>query len=315
MKVQKKKLEIVNYKCIIANQGVNTLVGFTIKASELWNIVEINKREPDKNKGYQRTLSLKRVESIARYIKKGNPIPLSILISFDHAQIDKTKRTITIPNKKNAGWVIDGQHRLAGAHESNTNIELFVIAFISLPLENQVKEFITINKEAKGVPSSLYLDLLKRLPKDKTEKELLQERATNISDALRKDEDSPFFNKIVIMSSPKKGEISLTNFVRKITPLIQKNGKLSLYTIEEQVTIINNYYIALNKVFPQYFLDEEPVLLQTIGFGAVLNFFPTVFDICIKLQHGFAIKDIVIILKNIEDFDFSEYKGATGSAA
>ena len=58
--------------------------------------------------------------------------------------------------------MIDGQHRLAGAHEAvalGTDLVLPVIGFLDLSIEKQVELFITINKEARGVPASLYIDL------------------------------------------------------------------------------------------------------------------------------------------------------------
>lgn len=303
------------FNCIVAKQGKHELVCFVAKASQLWNLVEINRREPDKDKGYQRTLSLKRVDVITRYINNGNAIPLNILVSFDKANLNKTKNIIHIPNKKNAGWVIDGQHRLAGAHSSKVDIDLIVICYIGLALEEQIKEFVTINKEAKGVPTSLYLDLLKKLPKNKTEKEIGQERATDIANNLRNDEFSPLFNKIVIMTSPKRGEISLTNFVRKVTPLVQPKGRFGIYTTEEQIGIINNYFIAASRIFPQHFEEPEPIFLQTIGFGALVGFLLSVFDLCMRDYQSFTIVDISALLKKIDDFDFKPWIGLTGAGA
>lgn len=305
----------LSFNCIVAKQGKHELFCFIAKASQLWQIVDINRREPDKDKGYQRTLSLKRVDVITRYINNGNTIPLNILISFDKATINRTKNLIYIPNKKNAGWVIDGQHRLAGAHNAKIDIDLIVICYIGLALEDQIKEFVTINKEAKGVPTSLYLDLLKKLPKNKTEKEIGQERATDIANYLRRDEYSPLFNKIVIMASPKRGEISLTNFVRKVSPLVQPKGKFGVYTTEEQIGIINNYFVAASKIFPQHFEEPEPIFLQTIGFGALIGFLFTVFDICMRDYQSFTISVISSLIKKIEDFDFKPWIGLTGAGA
>jgi hypothetical protein len=166
---------------------------------------------------------------------------------------------------------------------------------------------IVINREAKGVPTSLYYDLLKHLPPKKSENDLAKERAADIANILRKDEETQFFNRIVI-SSPKKGEVSLTNFVRKISPLVQKNkGKFSVYFLNEQVGILNNYFKALNNVFPNEFKLDRMTFFKTLGFGAIINFLPTVFDITMKHHKGFQVSDVINILKKIDYFDFNAW--------
>src|SRR5205823_11173032 len=101
--------------------------------------------------------------------KQRNSIPVGIVVSLNEAKFDRAKGHLSIPAGEDIGWVIDGQHRLAGAHraaQEDIDIELPVIAFVGLDDDNQIRQFVTINREGKGVPTSLVLDLLKRLPKD-----------------------------------------------------------------------------------------------------------------------------------------------------
>ena len=151
----------------------------------MWSFSEINQRHEDKDIGYQRVLSHSRVKRIKNFIANGNAIPGAIIISCDNAKYKNDE--ISIPNKPNAAWIIDGQHRSAGAVEASKegyDINLPVIAFINLDDQEQTEYFVTINKEAKGVPSSLYLDLLRQLPRQKTERETLEERIADISKEL-----------------------------------------------------------------------------------------------------------------------------------
>ena len=116
-------------------------------------------------------LSNSRVRAVADYIKDGKFIPGSIIISVDKGTYDFKKRRLTIGAGRDVAWVIDGQHRLAGAHlasEEGINIELNVIAMLDLSDQEQIEQFVTINREGKNVPTSLYLALLKHLPKLKT---------------------------------------------------------------------------------------------------------------------------------------------------
>ncbi len=304
------------YDCIPFNQGKNKLVFFTAPASELWQMLSINRRIEDKDEGYQRTLSIARVRDIAKYVGLGNPVPISILITLDTGKFKIDKNKILLKKTPDVGWVIDGQHRLAGAHESKSNIPLPVIAFLSLPLEGQIQQFVVINKEAKGVPTSLYYDLLKHLP-DKSTADQAKERATDIAQLLKTREDSPFYNRIVTITSPKRGELSLTTFVRKVAPLVLENkGILSIYSVKEQEKIIANYYSALANVFPRTFNGDNSIFFQTTGFGALLRVLPTFFSLCLKHQKAFQISDATKIFTEIKHFDFDAWKRfGTGNIA
>jgi len=78
-------------------QGNSEMVFFLGKSNQLWNILQINRRAEDKDEGYQRAFSPSRVKSIAKYIKEGNPIPLSILVSFDSALCRRIKKPFRYP--------------------------------------------------------------------------------------------------------------------------------------------------------------------------------------------------------------------------
>jgi len=311
------KAKNLKFPCLLVHQGKYEIVCFVAKAREIWKFTKVNRRETDKDIGYQRTLSPSRVEAVRKYIDNGNAIPNSILISLDkYSKVSPNGDYILIPNQEDAGWVIDGQHRLAGAHESKRDIEVVVVAFVGLPEDDQINQFVTINREAKGVPTSLYYDLLKHLPPNKSDADVAKERAVDIAHTLRKNDTSPFYQKIVI-DSPKKGQISLTNFVRKVSPLlIDKKGKFHTYTLPEQQSIIDNYFHALEHAFPKAFSDIDAIFFKTLGFGAAINALPTVFDLSLREYQGFRIEDAVKILKKVDYFDFSEWdKFGTGTAA
>lgn len=293
---------------------------FCLKASELFEITEINQRIEGKEEGYQRVLSPGRVRAVSRYIQAGGLIPGSIIVTFDKLSFNETTNELALPPSTNPGWVVDGQHRLAGAHEAakaGCDIVLPVAAFEGVSFEDQVELFITINREAKNVSSSLYLDLLKNLPKKKTEKEMLEERITDIARALNSDEDSPFFQRIIFTKTARAGEVSLTNFARVMRPLFNKSGgTLSPYTQTEQVGVINNYYRALQTAFPKSWKNDSPVFFRTIGFGAVWRVFPFVFTTALSTYKASNVASFTKILKEIAGFDFeiwSQY--GTGSAA
>ena len=302
----------------IAQSG-NTLYMFKAKASEMYNALSINRRIEDKDEGYQRALSTARVRSIANYIKGKRAIPGAIIVSVDKAEFDTKKGKLTIPRGTDVGWVIDGQHRLAGAQLASTegvDIEVPMVAFIGLGEKFQVEQFVTINREGKNVPTSLYLDLLRVLP-FKNPTDAARERATDIGTGLRREEGSPFYDRIVVTVSPKAGQISLTNFVRKISPLVMPDrGMLYVYTEREQSAVIANYFRGLREVFPKEFDRKESIFFKTVGFGALWNTFPTFFNLALKNQQGFRVQDVIAIFKKVSAFDFSSWtQYGTGNQA
>ena len=312
----KQPLTFPAFKVVQSN---NTLYLFKASASAMFHALSINRRVEDKDEGYQRTLSISRVRSIANYIKSNRAIPGAIIVCLDNAAFDSKTGELTLPKGTDVGWVIDGQHRLAGAETAareGSDIEVPVVAFLGLAENRQVEQFVTINREGKNVPTSLYLDLLKTLP-FKNPSDAARERATDIGTGLRRDEGSPFFERIVVTVSPKVGQISLTNFVRKISPLVVPDkGMLSVYTEREQVAVVSNYYTGLRAVFTKEFEKKDSIFFKTLGFGALWNTFPVFFNLALKNQSGFTVKDVAAVFKRIDSFDFSAWaQYGTGNQA
>jgi DGQHR domain-containing protein len=306
----------LKFDALEITQGKKQFYVFRCKASELWKFARINQRIEDKDEGYQRVLSPSRVRQLKQFIMAGNAVPGAIIISFDAAKF--ANKTIEFDETKVAGWIMDGQHRAAAAHEAaleKYDIELPVVAFIGLSVEQQTDYFVTINREAKSVPSSLYIDLLKNLPKQKTEKELLEERVADISRAVNQDPDSPLFQRVVSTVSPKAGQISLTNFARIIRPHINPNsGILATYNLNEQQKILENYIAGFKSEFPKQFARN--IFFKTLGFGAIFKAFPVVFSNSLRLSKSFRVSDVQAILSNVGDFDFDSWSRiGTGSQA
>lgn len=306
----------ISYPFVEAKQGKHRLIIFFAKAKDLWKCVSVNQKEEDADGGYQRAFSASRTGAIKRFVEAGNPIPLSILVTLDKKHMSENGSVITIKQAKNSGWVIDGQHRLIGSMEAKTDIYLPVVAMIGLSLEEQISQFVTINREARGVPTSLYYSLLKKLPPKLTPAETAKERAADIALILRSDEESPFSGRIVATTSPKTGQISLVNFVRKVAPLVRDDsGILGTFSIDEQARIISNYYLAIKNVFTKQFEATDSVFFQTVGFGALLNFFPVAFNYTIANKQSFAIADVTATLKILNHIDVLSWKKAgTGNA-
>ena len=306
----------MRFRTITVTQGKHRFYMFTCKASELWKFSKINQRLEDKDQGYQRVLSPSRVKQIREFLMQGNAIPGSIIISCENARVERG--ILSIPDREDAAWIIDGQHRCAGADQAakgGVDVNLPIVAFLDLTEQQQADYFVTINKEAKGVPSSLYIDLLRHLPKKKSEKERLEERIADISKELTRQYDSVFFQRVVSTTGPKVGQVSLTNFARRLRPILHPTtGILGTHTLVEQMKIIENYFLGISTAFPEEF--NRHLFFRTLGFGAVWRAFPVVFSASLREAGGFRPNDVAHILGKIVHFDFSAWaKMGTGAAA
>ncbi|WP_186272014.1 DGQHR domain-containing protein [Burkholderia gladioli] len=305
------------YECLVGEQNDRELYFFFAPAKEIYSFVSINQKQEDADEGYQRAASPARTAAIARYVDAGNVLPLSILVTLEKRAVSVVGSEITIKVSKKSGWVIDGQHRLVGAMKAEADFLLPVVAFVGLSVDEQIQQFVTVNREAKGVPTSLYYSLLKKLPPKMSAAETAKERAADIAMALKADEASPFSARIVSTTSPKNGQLSLVNFVRKVAPLVKEDtGLLGSYNLEDQIGVIDNYYKAVRNVFSKEFMSADPVFFNTIGFGGLFNFFPTIFSSTLAQKQSFAVPDVTEVLSVISHVDPSKWKkGGTGSAA
>lgn len=327
LSVATKKVDIsndyINFPAIEFEQHSRKIYIFHANAKSLWELLKVNERVDDKEEGYQRALSNSRATDVARFIQNKGILTPSIIISLDGAKFDSKKNEIQLKNVPNSGWVIDGQHRLRGAYlaaidkDNPIDIQLPVVAFIDLDESEQIIQFVTINKEGKGVPTSLYLDLIKQLPTKKTTAEIAKEKVVEIARAMKKDTDSIFYEKIIFVRSPKKGELSVNNFVRKVSPLLTENkGILADFTQNEVIKILENYFVSLKTVFPEEFSYKSLRFFNTLGFGGVINAFEAVFQLTRTEFGTFTVEDIVKVLKRAEDYKFSNWQQyGTGSAA
>ena len=165
-------------------------------------------------------------------------------------------------------------------------------------------------------PTSLYLELLKHLPGNRTSTEIAKERAVDMANLLKEDETSPFYRKIVTVTSPKNGEISMTQFVRKIHPMLkQPTGRLAIYNDEERCGIVDNYFKGLLQVFAKEAKHPNCIFFRTMGFGALMNVLPTFIDFTLGQSKGnFRVADVASVFKKIDYFDFENWhRSGSGS--
>jgi len=186
---------------------------------DLANCAKVSRADEDIDKGYQRLLKSTRARSIAEYFNQGNMIPGSIILSAQpEAQIryDDTRGVISFLPVPGAFLVIDGQHRLYGAHEATVDVTLPVCIFEGLDLEQEVQYFLDVNGNQRGVPRTLQLEIIKFSAPEESDDML----RVNLFRELNTNPDSPLCNK---MSATKSvvGKLSHVPFKAAIEPILR----------------------------------------------------------------------------------------------
>lgn len=298
------------FNAIEINQNGQILYLFSMSAKRIYDKFSVSRRVEDKEKGYQRSFSSSRLKQIANYLNKDSGfLPNSILVNIDNDKykFENDKLYLKL-DEESIGFIIDGQHRVGGANLADNDILLPVVATVRLNEVEQAKLFIKINKNQKGVPVSLYLDLL-----NITEGEIVdfdghdvtaERRAIEIAKRLNEDEESPMYDKVRMTGEAGKG-ISLSEFVNLLKPLVEpKKGSFMSLGFEDQYKIFNIYLKAIKAVFLEQWEDSTTLLLKTVGFGAVIKSCYDIFTLVIQKHKKFTTETCIDVISKISELKF-----------
>lgn len=284
---------------------------FLSEVSFIYEKFEVSMRIKNKEEGYQRSFSNKRIKEISNYILKENGIiPNSVLVNiyYEKAEYTESEQKLNFIDSDSLGWIIDGQHRIKGAYNANKNLLIPVIATMGLDTKNQARLFIKINSTQKGVPVSLYLDLLDTITgiiEDFDDESVPAERrAIEIAKRLNDDEESALFDLIRTTGESGRG-VSLNEFVSKLKEHVDpRNGTLLDYGFEEQYSIFKIYFKAVKNVFLDQWEDSNSLILKTVGFGGLMKAFYEVFNLVNKYHFKFSTENTIKTLEKIKDLNF-----------
>ncbi|MHC5310940.1 DGQHR domain-containing protein [Myroides sp. LJL116] len=298
------------YTAIEINQNGQILYLFSMSAKTIYDKFSVSRRVEDKEKGYQRSFSATRLKQIANYLNKESGfLPNSILVNIDNEKYNFENGKLYLNlEEESIGFIIDGQHRVGGANLAENDIVLPVVATVKLSEVEQAKLFIKINKNQRGVPVSLYLDLL-----NITEGEIVdfdgqdvtaERRAIEIAKRLNEDEESPMYDKVRMTGEPGKG-ISLSEFVNLLKPFVEpKKGNFMTLGFEDQYKLFNIYLKAFKAVFLEQWDDSSTLLLKTVGFGAMIKSCYDIFTLVIQKHKKFTTETCIDVISKISDLKF-----------
>jgi DGQHR domain-containing protein len=168
-----EQLQVPAFSVESTGTGRNRLFIFSVLASDLARFCYVARRQVGGENYYQRMIKKTRLTHIARYIDKGMVFPNSIVVALSSNTFSFKKEettaefarwqsfgTLTLKDRFDTCWIIDGQHRLFAHTHTNTPGRIIVTAFANISEEKQAEYFLDINREAKKVDSDLLWDLL-----------------------------------------------------------------------------------------------------------------------------------------------------------
>ena len=126
-----------------------------LSADQIFSVAEVLRRKEHRKQGFQRNLSTKRVRDIVAYLS--NPraiIANNVVIGFDQDLSFSAGELILPTDEDKRGWVIDGQHRLAGIQEAKWKYRIAAVIVSGSTIQDMASLFRTINSTQKGVPAS-----------------------------------------------------------------------------------------------------------------------------------------------------------------
>ncbi len=290
-----------------------SMLVFLAPAKMIYERFDVSRRIEDKVLGYQRSFSNSRIKQIKNYInQEQGVIPNSILVNLDEGKYSYSEedQQLSLDKTDSLGLIIDGQHRVKGCYEANPEFQLMVVATLSLSVKEQARIFITINQTQKGVPASLYLDLMNLLEGDidnfDQEGISAERRATEIAIRLNEADESPLYQLIRRTGDAGFG-ISLSEFVNQMKDYVEpKTGKLANYGFEQQCKIFEIYFRAIKAVFLEQWEDPKSYILKTVAFGGLMKAFYEVFNLVIQKYQVFNTENTIKIIELIKDFKFDK---------
>lgn len=290
-------------------------VGFylaALPASQLFQISRVERISENPEEGFQRQLDVPKSRKIAAYLRE-KVIPGAIILSAQQDtdvtyHPDSSELELKTPDR--SLLVIDGQHRLYGAHflasDYGDDILLPVCILTNLSLLAEVQYFIDINSTQKGVPKTLRIELTKFL----VEQGSIEQTRLRLFKELNADPESVLFGKL---SAEQRGPGYLSHVpfeiaINKVLDLPRLKGM----QYEEQKALISNYLHGID-----YNLKEANVpnkLTQSAFFQAVFRVFNSFCEQALITGQNYKKETFVKVFECLNKIDFELHSGTNEDA-
>lgn len=295
------KVSFPALKCV---QNEHIFYIAVMNSKDLEDMCFVSRRKDDANKGFQRLLSKKRANEIAKYLDSGKGVIPSALIVSAQSQagleFDEHTGCITLERIEDGLLVLDGQHRLYGMKNATNNYDIPVVIFANLTPQEEIRQFIDINTTQKGVPSALILDI-KEPAGMETE---LDERQRILFQKLK---ENSVLSGFMADHESKTGRISKPAFYSATKSLFE-GGPLSNATDAYIYAAVKNYLAAVVTIF-RLSEKSEARITKNILFKAFMHLFNEVVDKCLVQYGNLKTESFVEYLEPLQYLEYEQYTG------
>jgi DNA sulfur modification protein DndB len=271
----------------------------------LMKVCQVSRADEDPERGYQRLLGTRRPREIADYLDSGKVIPGSLILSAQKsASLEFSAKTqmLSFLNNPRSFLVIDGQHRLYGAHESKMQPTFPVSILTDLSLSEEVQYFNDINGEQKGVPRTLQLEIEKFFVSDESKEKV----RINLFHALNTNPDSPLCNRMSATKSVQ-GKLTHVPFKSAVEPLLDQKP-LQDMEMKKKVQVLTNFLKAVENVLVSS-LNSADKLSNAAFFQAIFGAFKMIALLTHERHGNYDVNSFRDVMKPLENIKWERYSG------
>jgi len=277
----------------------------SLPADQIFGCSRVSRADEDNVKGYQRLLGNQRAKRIASYFDSGHIIPGAIVVSAQaqaDLRWDLERKSLSFNNIPDAFIVIDGQHRLFGAHFASIPIQLPVAILSKLDLASEVQYFLDINGEQRSVPRTLQIEVTKFLREQEDDEHV----RIRIFNELNSRPDSPLCNRL----SPTKsvqGKLTHVPFKKAIDGVLQLPAVRKL-NFDQKVMLLINFLSATQEILSET-AGAEKKLTNAAFFEALFGIFSSVLQQIWERHSNYKIDSFFDVLRPLERISWEMHKG------
>ncbi|HEY6096105.1 MAG TPA: DGQHR domain-containing protein [Gallionellaceae bacterium] len=279
-----------------------------VSVKELFPLCRVERVATNPEDGFQRQLDVPRSKRIAKYLED-RVIPGAIVLSAQTGnapKFDHQTKEIELDDKPGSLLVIDGQHRLYGAHlawQNNNSLDVIlpVCILTGLSLTDEVQYFIDVNSTAKGVPKTLRIELTKFLVKPDS----IEDIRLNLFRDLNTETDSPLCGKL---SAEQKGPgyLSHVPFETALNKILA-GDKLRDLEYAQKKALIKNY---LSGVYANLLeANSSQKLTQSAFFQAIFRVFDKAYESALIYRGNFKAESFEYVFEALHRINFEYHTG------
>ena len=298
-----------SYNFFKMKQPIGDLFCALIPAAVIIEISASERRTAYNDQGIQRRLDRKRVKDIALFCERSDamfPTPIVLSASSKYIKVNEASEKIEIDynsilESKEYCGIVDGQHRLEGISESNSQekFDLLVLFVFDIDVSTEAKLFSIINGNQRPISKSLIYDLA-RLSDMRTVEKVCSETVNYLNET----KNSKLYHQIKMLGYKEYEDslISQSALVTSLINLISKNVATDNLNIDQNKDL-DHYSTSSEYILRPYFIKQEDekikklvlnylnawiinleefdilesLIGKTIGFNATFKLFPKIF--------------------------------------